>query len=438
MFVNAITSPLASLLLLVLGSQFMQIFISVALVHAGFSETAAGFVHSSFYGGLLVSALYCEGIIHRVGHIRAFTTFACIYTSTIIIQAFYVNLELWIVMRFLAGFALAGLYVTIESWLLTDSTELNRGTRLAIYMVTLYIAQSISPQIFNLIDTKTLQPYLIAALFCAMSSIPVSLTRKLGPVMPERLPLKIPSIYSQSPYGFIGCVVSGLIISALYSFLPNYAMEYGIPVSLIMSVLITGGFLLQWPLGKLSDKVPRKKMLSILSLICVLPSLLAMMSGSHLLTYVMAFCIGGMSFVLYPISIALVCDKVDNRNILQATGVLLFSYGIGSVLGPVIVASIIKAFGSILVLFAFVACVSCVYGLLGLYQISLGRKRLSRRHSESVDFIPLPRQSPIANQLDPRVESEELDLVQDSKNDDNTKPHETDETQGEDKTTYKS
>ena len=186
-----------------------------------------------------------------------------------------------------------------------------------------------------------------------------------------------------------------------------------------MSILITGGFILQWPLGKLSDKVPRKKMLSFLSLLCVAPSLFAMISTNAGFNYIMVFCIGGLSFVLYPISIALVCDKVDNRNILQATGVLLFSYGIGSVLGPMIVANTIKFFESIRVIFAFVACVSGCYGLLGLYQISLGHKRPSKRNGESVDFIPLPRQSPIANQLNPRVESEELDLVQEKENEEN-------------------
>jgi hypothetical protein len=47
------------------------------------------------------------------------------------------------------------------------------------------------------------------------------------------------------------------------------------------------------------------------------------------------FLLGMATFALYPVAINLGCDKLDANYIVSATQVMLFSYSIGSVAGPV-------------------------------------------------------------------------------------------------------
>lgn len=400
-----ITSPLASLVILVLGSQFFQVFITVALDNANHTEFLIGVVHAMGYLGLLISAIHSEAIIRRIGHIRAFTLFSSIMAATILAQSFQVNFYLWVIARFFSGISLAALYVTIESWLLAESSVENRGRRLAVYMIALYISQALSPQLFHLVDTKTLSPYIIAALLCIVSNIPVSLTYKPNPTLPELAKLKIIEVYKVNPYGFIGCFVSGLVLSAFYSFIPKFTKEYNFSIAWMMTSIISGGFLLQWPFGKLSDHFNREKIVALLSIGCIIPAIFILLFPSSNSCYLFAFIIGGLSFSLYPISIAAVCDLIKNRCIVQVTGVLLFSYALGSVFGPLLVSVAIDMLNTSLALFEYLILAMGGYGLFGIYQWNRGHTHIPNEE-EAVEFIPLPKQTQLANQLDPRIDLE--------------------------------
>jgi hypothetical protein len=48
------------------------------------------------------------------------------------------------------------------------------------------------------------------------------------------------------------------------------------------------------------------------------------------------FVLGMAVFALYPVAINLGCDKLDASYIVSATQVMLFSYSVGSVAGPVL------------------------------------------------------------------------------------------------------
>ena len=80
-----LVSPLASLALIVCGAQLFQIYVSIAMENAGFAETSIGLTHSATYLGLLLSALYSEKIINRIGHIRSFATFSAMISASILV-----------------------------------------------------------------------------------------------------------------------------------------------------------------------------------------------------------------------------------------------------------------------------------------------------------------------------------------------------------------
>ncbi len=403
MFKSIIYSPLASLVLFVTSGSFFLTFISVKINIIDGSEVTLGLIHSAFYGGMLMGALKSEEIINRVGHIRAFASFSSILTFTIIFQALYQVPKFWIFLRFFAGFSTAAIYVVIESWLLAQSTKKNKGKILSIYMLCLYSAQTLGQFGLDITDVNTIQPFLLAALIASISVIPASLTYMKAPEVKPLPKMAISKYFLASPLGFIGCVVSGLMLSAIYGFLPSYAYDNDLSISILVGITIAGGFVLQWPIGKLSDMFDRAIIIVLLALIIIVVCfIIAVLPLHNIAVYIISFFLGGLCFTLYPVCIAQVCDHLSNSNVINVTGVLLFAYGVGAVSGPPILAYSVKLFSST-ALFFYIAFVSFVLFAFGLYSLKTVK---SVSQEEQVDFVAIPRVSPVASGLDPRIDEE--------------------------------
>lgn len=396
MLKSIIYSPLASLVLFVASGSFFLTFISVKINSIDGSEIALGLIHSAFYGGMLFGALKSEEIINRVGHIRAFASFSSILTFTIIFQALYQSPNFWILLRFLAGFSTAAIYVIIESWLLAQSTKTNKGKILSIYMLCLYSAQTIGQFGLDIIDVGSMQPFLLAALVASISMIPASLTHMKAPEIQKLPKMAISKYFTASPLGFIGCVVSGFMLSSIYGFLPSYALDNNLSVSVLVGITIAGGFVLQWPIGKLSDMFDRAVIITLLGLTVIIVCLIISFAPlPNIAVYTISFFLGGLCFTLYPVCIAQVCDYLSNSNIINVTGVLLFAYGIGAVSGPPILAFLVKLFSST-ALFYFISFVSLILFAFGIYSLKTV-KAVSQE--KQVDFVVIPRVSPVASGL---------------------------------------
>ncbi len=114
----------------------MLTFISVRLNLANTPDWIIGLIITSYYSGLVIGAFYMEHVICRIGHIRTYAAFASTVATTTLLQAIYISPWSWLLLRFVNGFSMAGLFVAIESWLLSKSTPKTRGQVLSIPRTT--------------------------------------------------------------------------------------------------------------------------------------------------------------------------------------------------------------------------------------------------------------------------------------------------------------
>ena len=119
---KSIISPILSLIILLLGNGLFMTYVTVRLKIDDYSNEAIGFVSASFYAGVLVGSFYANRLIERIGHIRAFAGFASLLSVVSLLQGFYISIWSWSILRALNGAMMAGLFITIESWLLVKST----------------------------------------------------------------------------------------------------------------------------------------------------------------------------------------------------------------------------------------------------------------------------------------------------------------------------
>ena len=133
--VRALGSALLGFGLLSIAHGALFALIGLRLSASGISSTVIGLVMSAYFVGLLAGSLTCDRVIARVGHIRAFAVFSATAAITVLLLALSDQLVLWVVLRAVAGYCMAGLYMTMESWLNHRATNEIRGRTFAVYAV---------------------------------------------------------------------------------------------------------------------------------------------------------------------------------------------------------------------------------------------------------------------------------------------------------------
>jgi MFS family permease len=422
--IRSVSSLMMAVALLMLGSGMLSTMIGVRLSGSGVGAVAIGFVMAAYYAGLTAGSIYGYRIITTVGHIRAFAAFASVFSAATLGHAVHIDLVLWGVLRLAEGFCMAGLFMCIESWLNDRATAKTRGQMLSLYMITLYGSMAAGQQLLMLDDPSGMLRFIVTAMLTSLALVPVALTRKTPPSLPQIASFGLRRLYEVSPLGIFGTFVSGLVTGAIYGLAPVYGTEAGFGTAgtaLFMTVIITGGVALQWPLGRLSDLFDRRAVIIALSAALVAASL-GMVAVSEMAgdlngqTVIMAVAalFGGLSFTLYPVCVAHTNDHIDKSELVQASGGLILSYSAGATIGPLAGSAVMSALGGP-GLFVFTSASAASAIVFGLYRVM---KRASPPAEAQGPFRSLPRTTPIVSPLDPRGEDEpqlSLDLENDQK-----------------------
>ena len=208
--------------------------------------------------------------------------------------------------------------------------------------------------------------------------------------------------------GVVGTLASGLIMGAFWGMMSVYSRQLGletIEVAQLMSATILGGALLQWPIGKISDLMDRRIVLGFTALAGALLAWFSIHSAelSNGGFYLVHFCYGGFAFAVYSLSVAHVNDRLQPGQSLEASRNLLQLYGIGAVIGPPLVGTMMERL-SPAAFPMFLAATLVMLALFTLYRISVKEPAPAETHEP---FIPVMRTSPVAFEMDPRVEPEQ-------------------------------
>jgi len=404
---HAVAGPILSLLsgvaLLMVGGGALGSLIGLRLAGDAAGTLTVGLVTAAFFAGLTAGSLYGYRVVLRVGHIRAFSAFASILSAATLAHALAADPALWAALRLSEGFCMAGLYMCIESWLNDTATNETRGRVLSLYMVTLYGATAAGQQLLNLDDSGT-TPFLVISILLSLALVPVALTRTAPPGLPDVASFGLGRLYRASPLGVAGVFVSGVITGGVYGLAPVFGALSGFGVAetaLFMTVLILGGVALQWPLGRLSDLFDRRAVLIGLSTALVVASF-AMIEAAgrdRALALGVAAVFGGLSFTLYPVSLAHTVDHVGKADLVSASGGLILANSMGAVLGPLCASAAMAAVGPE-GLFAFAGTAAFAATLYGLWRM---RMRPPVPAEEQCVFCPVPQTTPVVAPLPVRA-----------------------------------
>lgn len=401
-----VRSLLLAIFMLMAGGGFLSTLIGVRLERAGFSALFIGLVGTAYFAGLAIGSLRVPRLIRRVGHIRAFAAFVALLSASTLAYAIYRSPWLWGGLRFIDGLCVAGVFVCLESWLNERAEGATRGSVLAGYMIALYAGQAIGQFLLNLSEAKPSMPFLVASILVSLAAIPVVLTRISAPPPDDGAALPMRTLYGISPLGVVGALVTGVMLGAFYALGPVFVRRLGMnfaATATFMSVVILGGVALQWPLGRLSDRFDRRRVIvGVLAGALVASLGIALIAAPGIALLLFGALFGGLSFALYPLCVAHTNDHLAPEQRVAASGGLVLLYSVGAAAGPMSGAAAMTLLGTP-GLFLFIAL--CAGGTLGF-----GLWRQARALPVPADrqqaYQVLPRTTPMAAALDPLAEEE--------------------------------
>lgn len=400
-------APLSGMFIFALASGYLTTLIPLRINASDSSDFIAGLMGTVYYLGLLAGSFRSEYIVSQVGHIRSFACFMALLCATILGLAISDNTTLWLILRFLNGMAVAGIFVVVESWLLSESDSSNRGRILSFYMVSLYGANALGQLFIGYIDTYSLMPFILIGILLSLSIFPPAMTRMPVPQIEQPSSLSLLKLFKLTPSGMLGCFAGGLVLGGLYSMLPIYLANLegssDKSVAYYMAVTTLGGMCLQFPVGYLSDMIDRRKVLVGTCITgCLFCLGVSVCSDDSLFNYPLLFLLGGAIFTLYPVAISHGCDHMHPDDIVAGTQGLLLAYSLGACIGPMMAAVAMGHLTDGLMLYFVV-----IMGSTGLFFLVRMPFRPAIYSVEEQNFVPLPITTPVVAQIDPRAEYED-------------------------------
>jgi MFS family permease len=336
-------APILSLFLGTIGNSFFGTLLSLDLRELGFSNLAVGGIVSIYYLGMMLGSWFLEKKILKFGFSSSYLVLVLLNILFIALFPLSKDLSYWYLIRFFLGVVLGGIFVIVESWILLLAPVEKKGEAMSWYMIGLYSGASLGQMILG--DTTKLYPLnvLIPILACTIGMGVLFFQNKAQDIKDSEDPpeLSTRTVIEVAPLGFFGNLLSGSTLSVFYGLVPLYGKTLELStqqIGLLMGITIAGGFIGQWPMGKISDLFPKDRVLMLNAATLFIISI-PMLFGTHLPFYFMCivmFIFGTLAFTLYPLAINSLCEKIPSNQTISAVTKGVVAYGIGCVIGPIV------------------------------------------------------------------------------------------------------
>ena len=399
-YILPISSLFLSITFLAIGYGIMITYIGVYLKQTGVSSFSIGLINSAFFLGAIASSIFSQKIISTIGHIRSFASFAALMVIAFLLHSIYLNEFFWGFLRLISGFSFYALLIIVESWLNEKSSNSQRGQILAIYTIIFYLSTALGQLFLTIPKDSEFFVFTVGSVLVLFSLITIAMTKIKEPILKPFEQYSFPKLYSIVPLALTGSFIGGFFVGSFFTMLPLtilHKFDSTTILSIFMSLTLIGGLVSQWPIGKLSDKYGRRKLIAFCGFFTAFVSLLFIIVPElNSYYYILALLLGVTIFAIYPLSLARANDVLDeNKDMVEISRALLFSYGAGSFIAPIILGIIFTFLNYEAIFFIYLT----IGFFLGLY--SLSRKRVA--DDDMSVFVNFPVTSgPVAAQLDPR------------------------------------
>lgn len=315
--------------------------LAIELEHRGIARSLIGLNTAVAGIATVIVAPFTTGLVRRLGAGPMLIGAIALAAASLIGFKATPSFALWFPLRFAFGAALCVLFVVSEFWINAVAPSARRGLVMGIYATILSLGVAAGPAILGVTGTQGWAPYLTGAVLFGLGAIPVLIGARGAPVVHSQSRLGIWALLKVAPAATLAGLVFGAVETGEMSFLPIYGLRRGLEeqsAALLMTVTMLGGVACQIPLGLLSDRMDRRKLLLACALVGVVGTLaVPFLPIDGWAIRAALFVTIGTVAGLYTVGLALLGARFDGAELAAANAVFVMLYSIGLIVGPPIV-----------------------------------------------------------------------------------------------------
>ena len=394
---SSIWALLLGVVLIMLGNGMHFTLIGLRGGIEGFSPTELAVVTSGYFLGFLSGARGTPLMIQRVGHVRVFAALGSFMSAALIALPLLTEPWAWTVLRILVGFCMSGIYVAAESWLNAAATNDTRGKVLSAYMIAQTLGIIGAQGLLTLGDAGTSVLFICASILVSVSFAPILLSAAVVPAVEVARPMPLRDLFKGSPLGTVGIFLLGSVYATQSGMGAVFGTQIGLTatqISIFIAMLFAGALVLQYPIGWLSDRMDRRKLIFGLAALGATSCGLGWVTGGGLWLLMMAaFLAGGVTTPLYALFLAYTNDSLSAAEMPAASGGLVFTFGLGAIAGPLVTGWAMQALDP----YAFWLVLGITFATIAVYALYRMTQRAVTPVNETDSYLNiLPTASPVA------------------------------------------
>jgi MFS family permease len=245
----------------------------------------------------------------------------------------------WFPLRFLFGVSLGAMFVLSEFWITALAPAQSRGLVMGIYATALSIGFACGPVILVATGTAGLAPFLVGAALFVVAAGPILAVGDAAPrIERPQAGRGVLFFILLAPAATLAGFTFGAIETGAFTFLPLYGTRVGLTAetaALLGTAVALGNVVSQIPLGLLSDRMDRGRLLLIIALVCAVGvAAIPFIAHSPVALFALLAAWGGLISGLYTVGLASLGERFTGVDLATANAAFVIMYALGMLVGP--------------------------------------------------------------------------------------------------------
>ena len=354
--------------------------LSLILESRGVSSDMIGINSAMMPIGILLFSSVIPVAAKRFGARNVAITAAIVTAMVMLSYKVFDTLAAWFVIRLIQGMTISTLFVLSESWIVGSAGDQNRGKIVAIYASVLSGSFGAGPLLISFIGIEGWTPFVIGAAVVAIGVIPFIFIRETLHDEPEETrPSGIFDFAPKAPMLLAAVGTFAVFDAASLSLFPVYGIQNGLDLTTsanILTALILGNVLLQFPIGWLSDKFPHRLVLAGCAFTTAITLMMLPAFIDSVFKWPLLVLMGTTGYGVYTVSLASLGNRFSGIELVNGAASFAIVWGFGALIGSVSGGWVMLGFGA----HGLPISLALVYFLLAL-GVTHRQLKIQQRHT---------------------------------------------------------